>query len=211
VSQLSQASRRRRGQRIPLFLTENCARTERKLSDAERQAVSPADRRYYNAVGWKKEWIFTATVKLQIAFGTYVYGSGLRTKWSDRPGTLLESQIGKLLGEVAAVAAHVHEQEIDRARILAEFRKSELDRQERGRLEKLQDAREQFLSEKAQIYEEARQFGAYISQLQRDTSDASRVKVAAFLAWASDHIRALQAECSIEAIAKDLESSELFA
>jgi hypothetical protein len=197
-----------KGQRMPFFLREKYTRTERKISEAERRALSPTDRRYYNAIGWKKDWIFTATGKLQINFGG-TYGHGLRQLWSDRPGASLESQIEKVLGEAAAMAAYLREEERRHTSRMAEQREGELRRLEELRLEKLEDQREEFFSEKAQQFEEAIRLEAFLSQLRRDASPSP--KLAAFFAWADEHVESLRDGVSAQAIDEELKESELFA
>jgi hypothetical protein len=150
----------------------------------------------------------TPTGKLMIT----LYGpvqEGLRQKWTDLPNRPLESQIHEILGEAAAHAATLHEDAQRLAERMAAHRDAERQREERVRLDKLEEDRELFLSEKTQQFEDALRFEGFLAQLRRDVPQPPRL--AAFLAWADDHTKGLRAVLSTQAIEQELQESELFA
>jgi hypothetical protein len=200
------------GEEIGFEISELYSRQERPLPDRNKwewRRSGLGDLYRARASDPFKQWEYVPSGKLRLVLHG-AWGQNLRQKWTDGISRRVESQLPSVLAEVAAHAAAIREWRDERKRAEAAAEEAERRREEARELRKREEQRQAFLAEKVEAYDDAQRFEDFVTHLHRMVGTFRPPQLAAFLAWADEHIQSLRAAYSIENIERELALHDLF-
>lgn len=192
---------------VQFLISEKFLRSNVEPDDAELARRAEMTRRhpkYVAYLGVTNPWIFRPSCSLTITLSCrYVHRE--RAIWHDTASKAIESQINEIVAGavVHAAAQKAQEREAERRRQMAE--EAERRREEARAAKAKEERRIEFLTERADLFDQADALSRFVRHLQHTAPDPRPEKLVRFLEWANEHVSDLREACSAATIGEDLD------